>query len=262
MLHAPDGVAVDPKEGHIFVLNMGIPTGGANTASLVRFNLDGSSPQELIPAGSKVDGITFNTGKQVTLDPVNRKLYMADREGGKVWRSDLEGKNLEILVSAHEIMQVVGINVDPAGKKFYFSDKTAHKIYRAGIDMPAGKKHSDRDDVELLYADPARGMASSLDIALDLKERRIYWTDKDQNIVFGMSMDLPPGQDYMSRKDVTHVASGIAGVIGIAFDPQEGILYTTNAGAVSSFKPSDGMNRKVIGQNGTTGIDFVRLPNP
>lgn len=258
-LSAPDGVAVDPVAGFVYVLNMGVISGGGNNASLVRYKLDGTDPQVLIPPGSKVDNITFNTGKQVTLDRANKKLYMADREGGKVWRADVDGKNLEILVSGHDIMQVVGIGVDVAKKQFYFSDKPGHKIFRASTEMPAGKTHADRDDVELLYFDSKARVGSSLDIELDLEMRRIYWTDKDQNIVFGMSMDLPAGQAPETRTDVEHVVSNMTGVIGIAFDDQERMLYTTNTGSVSSFKP-DGSMLKRIGMNGSTGISFVRVP--
>jgi DNA-binding beta-propeller fold protein YncE len=258
-LSAPDGVAVDPVDGHVFILNMGAITGGGNNASLVRYKLDGSSPEVIVPPGSKVGDATFNTGKQVTMDPVNRKLYMADREGGKVWRADLDGKNLEVLVSGHGIMQVVGVGTDPTKNQFYFSDKTGHKIFRAGMDMPEGKTHADREDVELLYVDTKARVASSLDIELDLKARRVYWTDKDQNIVFGMSMEMPAGQDAETRTDVDSVVTGMTGVIGLAFDHQESVLYSTHGGSVSSFK-TDGSDLKQIGSNGSTGISFVRLP--
>lgn len=258
-LSAPDGVAVDPVDGHVFVLNMGSIAGGANNASLVRYKLDGTSPEVLIPPGTRVENAVFNTGKQVTLDRTNRKLYMADREGGKVWRCDLDGKNLEILVSAHGIMQIVGVNVDAAGGKFYFSDKPGHKIFRASIDMPAGKTHADREDVELLYHDTDVRFASSLDIELDLKARRLYWTDKDQNVVFGMGMDLPAGQEAATRSDVEQVVKNITGVIGLAFDHQSSVFYATHGGTVSSFKP-DGSMLQRIGSNGSTGITFVRLP--
>jgi sugar lactone lactonase YvrE len=237
---------------------MGSIAGGANNASLVRFKLDGSSPETLIQPGTKVGDQTFNTGKQVALDPVNRKLYMGDREGGKVWRSDLDGKNLEVLVSGHSIMQIVGVGADPTKNQFYFSDKNAHRIYRANMTMPEGKTHADRDDVELLYVDPVAS-ANSLDIELDVKARTVFWTDKNQNIVFGMSMDMPAGQDAMTRKDVKHVASNLPGVIGLGLDHQEGTLYSTSGGTVSSFK-TDGSGLKTIGSNGSTGIAFVRLP--
>jgi hypothetical protein len=258
-LSAADGVAVDPVDGHVFILNMGSITGGANNASLVRYGLDGSNPEVLIPPGTRVGDVAFNTGKQIAMDPVNRTLYMADREGGKVWRSDLEGKNLEILVSGHGIMQVVGVGPDPINKHFYFSDKPGHKIFRAGMDMPEGKTHADREDVELLYVQSDVRVASSLDIELDIKARRIYWTDKDQNVVFGMSMDMPAGQDATTRTDVENVVTGMTGVIGLAFDEQEGMLYSTHSGSVSSFK-TDGSDLKRIGMNGSTGISFVRLP--
>ncbi|MET0389180.1 MAG: hypothetical protein ABW321_24620 [Polyangiales bacterium] len=257
-LSAPDGVTVDPVDGHVFVLNMGSLLGGANNGSLVRYNLDGSGAEVIMPPGTRVGGETFNTGKQVTIDKVNRKLYMADREGSKVWRCDLDGKNLEVLVSDHDIQQVVGVGADPIMKHFYFSDRNGKKLFRAPMDMPAGKTAADRDDVELLYVDAARN-AMPLDIELDLEARVMYWTDRQQNIVFSMGMDIPAGADPMTRSDVKQVATGLLDVIGLAFDHETDTLYATHSGSVSSFK-TDGSELKRIGSNGSTGIAFARIP--
>ena len=152
-LAAPDGVTVDPVGKHFFVLNMGNAIGGANTGSLVRYDLDGSNPQVIMKPGTKVDGITFNTGKQVAIDLQNHKLYLGDREGSKVWRCDYDGGNLEVLVSGHDINQIVGVGADPKARQFYFSDRNGKKLFRANMDMPEGKTHENRDDVELLYVD-------------------------------------------------------------------------------------------------------------
>jgi sugar lactone lactonase YvrE len=258
-LFAPDGIAVDPVDKHVFVLNMGGEgLGGANNASLVRYKLDGSGAEVIVPPGSKADGQTFNTGKQVTLDRVNRKLYMGDREGSKVWRCDLDGKNLEVLVSGHGLQQVVGVAPDPSKGHFYFSDRNGKKLFRANMKMPDGKTHADRDDVELLYLDKALN-AMPLDIELDSKTRIMYWTDRQQNTVFGMPMDLPAGQDGMTRTDVKRVATNLRDVIGLAYDHQDGMLYVTHSGSVSRFK-TDGSGLERIGMNGTTGINFVRIP--
>lgn len=261
LLHAPDGVTVDPVGKHVFVLNMGgVGAGGGNNGSLVRYNLDGSGGEEIMKPGSMADGQTFNTGKQVALDRVNSKLYLGDREGSKVWRCDLDGKNLEVLVSGHGIMQIVGVAPDPTKDQFYFSDRNGKKLFRASMKMPEGKTHADRD-LELLYADPASN-AMPLDLELDLKTRTLYWTDRQQNKVFGMPMDLPAGQDPMTRSDVKAIASNLPDVIGLGFDHQEGMLYVTHSGSLSRFKTDgSGLERLATGgAMGTTGVSFVRLP--
>jgi sugar lactone lactonase YvrE len=257
-LSAPDGVTVDPVDGHVFVLNMGSILGGAKTGSLVRYKLDGSHPEVIMMPGTKVGDQTFNTGKQVTIDKVNRMLYLGDREGSKVWRCDLDGKNLEVLVSGHGIQQIVGVAADPIKKQFYFSDRNGKKLYRANMAMPAGKTHADRDDLELLYLDKAPN-AMPLDIELDVKGRMMYWTDRQQNTVFGMSMDMPSGSDAMTRTDVKMVATGLLDVIGLGLDHEAGVLYATHSGSVSTFK-TDGSGLKQIGSSGSTGIAFAKIP--
>lgn len=257
-LSAPDGVTVDPVDGHVFVLNMGSVLGGSNSGSLVRYNLDGGSPEVIMKPGSMADGETFNTGKQVTIDKVNRKLYLGDREGSKVWRCDLDGKNLEVLVSKHDIQQVVGVAADPIEKKFYFSDRNGRKLFRANMEMPAGKTHADRDDLEMLYLDKASN-AMPLDLELDIKNRTLYWTDRQQNTVFSMSMDMPAGADGMTRTDVKEIATGLLDVIGLGFDHESGMLYVTHSGSVSRFK-TDGSGQELIGSSGSTGITFTKIP--
>jgi DNA-binding beta-propeller fold protein YncE len=257
-LSAPDGVTVDPAGGHVFVLNMGSLLGGARNGSLVRYKLDGSSPEVIMKPGSMADGQTFDTGKQITIDKINRKLYMGDREGSKVWRCDYDGKNLEVLVSGHMIQQVVGVAADPIHQKFYFSDRNGRKIFRANMKMPDGQTHANRDDLELLYLDKAAN-AMPLDLELDIEAKMIYWTDRDQNKVFAMSMDMPAGSDGMTRTDVKTVASNLLDVIGLGYDHEEGMLYVTHSGSVSRFK-TDGTGLERIGSSGSTGITFARIP--
>lgn len=257
-LSAPDGVTIDPEGKHFFVLNMGTVIGGGNGGSLVRYNLDGSNPEVIMKPGSMADGETFNTGKQVTIDRVNKKLYMGDREGSKVWRCDYDGKNLEVLVSGHGVMQIVGVGADPTKRHFYFSDRNGLKLFRASMDMPAGKTHADRDDVEMIYKEKAAS-AMPLDIELDLEHRMIYWTDRTQNKIFGMNMDMPAGEDAMTRSDVKTIASGLTQAIGLAYDHKESTLFVTHSGTVSKVK-TDGSGLMRIGSSGNTGIAFARVP--
>lgn len=256
-LSAPDGVTVDPVGKHFFVLNMGNAIGGANSGSLVRYDLDGSNPEVIMKPGTKVGDITFNTGKQVTIDAQSHKLYLGDREGSKVWRCDYDGQNLEVLVSGHDINQVVGVGADPKARQFYFSDRNGKKLFRANMDMPKGQTHENRDDVELLYVDKSPS-AMPLDIELDVNERMVYWTDRYQNKVFGMSMDMPNGETPTTRSDVKTIASNLTQAIGLALDHESGVLYVTHAGSVSTVK-TDGSDLKVIGSNGSTGITFAKL---
>jgi sugar lactone lactonase YvrE len=257
LLSAPDGVTIDPEGKHFFVLNMGTVIGGGNRGSLVRYNLDGSGGEVIMKPGAKAGDVTFNTGKQVTIDRVNKKLYMGDREGSKVWRCDYDGGNLEVLVSEHGVQQIVGVGADPTKRQFYFSDRNGKKLFRAGMDMPAGETHADRKDVELIYVEKV-GNSMPLDIELDLEHRMIYWTDRTQGKIQGMHMDIPAGETPENRTDVTTIRDGLVEAIGLAYDHQEGRLFVTHGGTVSSIK-TDGSDYKRIGSSGSTGISFARI---
>jgi hypothetical protein len=162
------------------------------------------------------------------------------------------------LVSGHGLQQVVGVGADPIKGHFYFSDRNGKKLFRANMKMPDGQTHADRADLEMLYLDKASN-AMPLDIELDLEARTMFWTDRQQNTVFSMSMDMPAGMDGMTRTDVKEVATGLLDVIGLGFDHETGTLYATHSGSVSSFK-TDGSGTEQIGSGGSTGIHFTKIP--
>jgi sugar lactone lactonase YvrE len=270
---APDGIAVDEEGGYIYWSNMGgIGAGGGNNGSVYRMPVAGGDVEPLATAGQAlVDNTPINTGKQLTLDRVNKKVYFSDREGGRVWRMNFDGSMPEILVSrsdteGHDLQQPVGIAVDPAGGMFYFGDKNARKIRRAAMQMPDGMTHANRSDVQELYAGGAN--TEPIDLDLDLENRHIYWTDRATNTLQRAGMDLLAGESAAARSDIIELASGFQEAIGLSIDFVERIAYTTefNNRRVSSIKLNEegatppAEPAKPIAQNGSTGIAFVRLP--
>jgi DNA-binding beta-propeller fold protein YncE len=256
-LRAPDGVAIDPATNSLYVLNMGTSRGGGNDGSLVRMDVTAGMAKTVVPVGARIDGQVFNTGKQVAFDVTSGKLYLADREGSKVWRVNPDGSELEILISGHGVQQIVGVAIDP-GNHFYFTDRNGRKVFRAATRMPDGQTHEDRTDLELLVSISRRD-AMPLDMEIDLEARKFYWTDKLQGAVFRAGMDFPGGEDASNRGDVETVISGLRDVIGITMDHQNKLLYATHAQAVSRFS-LDGADLAQIADRGSTGIVFARIP--
>lgn len=91
----PDGI--DIAEGRIFWTDMGNPK--ATDGAVFSAKLDGSDIKKLISDGQIV------TPKQLIADDEAKKLYFCDREGGRVFRCDLDGKNLEALIQTDDYRQ-------------------------------------------------------------------------------------------------------------------------------------------------------------
>jgi sugar lactone lactonase YvrE len=257
---APDGIAVDVEGGKVYWTNMGSALGGAGNASLQRTSLDGGQVETVIEPGA----MGFNTGKQLTMDKVNKKLYFADREGTTIWRADYDGKNMEPLVrksstAGHDFQALVGIAVDVPNKMFYFTDKDARKIRRAGFQPKTeGETPETRTDIEEL--ETSGSGSGPIDLHLDLDKRLMYWTDRYLGQVLVAWMDLPSGKTAADRDDIKVLQMGVTEAIGIAIDESTRTAYVTQvSGAVSKFSLDGGM-REMISRNGSTGITFVHVP--
>jgi DNA-binding beta-propeller fold protein YncE len=256
---APDGVAVDPAAGTLYWSAMG-DLFGFGGGSLQRSGLDGSGVQRIVEPG-----IT-TTPKQLALDLVHGRVYWADREGASLWRSGLDGSDAQPVVSGHGLVEVIGVAVDAEGDRVYFTDRMTKTIYRAGLEVPAGQAAGDRTDVEELVVLPAA--ASPIDLALDLRHRRLYWTDRQLGTVSRAGLDVPPGETAAGRTDVETVVEGLTEPIGIAIDAARGTLYYGQLGDGLAGRPGtiteaslDGTSPREVARSTTvTGLAVADVP--
>ncbi|RXZ38493.1 3-hydroxyacyl-CoA dehydrogenase [Oxalobacteraceae bacterium CAVE-383] len=256
----PDGIAVDLDAGRIYWTEMGVPHLDDGTISCA--DLNGQQRQTIIPGG-----ITY-TPKQICLDRKNRKLYWSDREGMRVMRADLDGRNVETLVETghgdldrgDQTRWCVGIAVDSASGHFYWSQKGPDnaglgRIFRAGMKLPAGETAQARSDIELLY----KGLPEPIDLELDLARRQIYWTDRGDppngNTVNRAPMDPPPGAGCLPEILVTHLMEGI----GLALDLKSERMFITDLGGTVYCTRLDGSDAKTLlyVQGNLTGIAYA-----
>jgi DNA-binding beta-propeller fold protein YncE len=256
----PDGLAADPKRGHLYWTNMGNPV--ANDGSIFRSDLDGGNITVIVPPGS-----TF-TPKQLQIEAKSQKLYWCDREGMRVMRCNLDGTGIETLVQTGEsdadrhdqTRWCVGIAVDADGGKIYWTQKGGDnagqgRIFRAGIEILPGEEPAKRTDIELLF----ENLPEPIDLDIDPSTRMLYWTDRGDpprgNTVNRASMDITANSHVESQILITHLMEGI----GLALDPKGERMFVTDlAGSVYSAN-LDGTNPKMLlaAEGNLTGITYV-----
>ena len=259
----PDGVAADAAGGRIYWTNMGAPSG--NDGTILSTKLDGSDLKTVVPSGG-----TF-TPKQLTLDPEHGLLYWSDREGMRVMRSKLDGSSIETLVTIAEGESArtvdsnwaVGIALDLSAGYVYWTQKGADdagqgSLRRAPIALSNGETSDKRSDIEVLF----QGLPEPIDLALDLQDRKVYWTDRGDNTVNRASMDLPAGTTAATRTDREKLVQGLNEAIGITLDLRHGNVYYTDLGGLVGTCKLDGSGAKTVvsGQGSLTGITYVELP--
>lgn len=215
----PDGIAVDRVARKIYWTVMGAPS--ENDGSIQSANLDGTGVQAIVPSGG-----TF-TPKQLKIDPLHGKLYWSDREGMRVLRANLDGTSIEPLVitgateadRADDTNWCVGIALDLERGQLYWTQKGPYtspggSIRRASLQIPPGQTAAARTDIEVLFS----GLVSPIDLDLDLRARKMYWTSNGDMTVSRAPMDPPSGYDPAARTDREVIVEHADQAVGIALD--------------------------------------------
>jgi len=146
-----------------------------------RANLDGTDQTFIIPSPCPSNvGFFCTAGGNLAIDSVKKKLYWTtlycsdnscstpSSHLGDILRSDLDGSNIEIVVTA--VGRPSSIQVDPIGKKIYWTDYVNDVVRRSNLDGT---------QVDDLFVAGKNNNPNSL--ALDLKNGYIYW-DQDGDI--------------------------------------------------------------------------------
>ncbi|ETS85683.1 hypothetical protein PFICI_03708 [Pestalotiopsis fici W106-1] len=227
----PDGIAIDHRHGHMYWTNMG-PTFKSNDGSIERANLDGSGRQTIVPTGT----VGVYTPKQITLAAKSRKLYWCDREGMKVMRCNLDGTDVEVLLSTGStdedrkdmLKWCVGIAVDEARGYFYWTQKGPSKggqgrIFRARVDDPSA--------IEVVF----EKLPECIDLEYDEDAETLYWTDRGDPPSGNSLNRAHIGSDSLQGAKREILATRLHETIGLALDRRTQRAYVTDlAGGVYS----------------------------
>jgi hypothetical protein len=114
-LNFPFAIAIDPPSGVMW---------WTSWDAIYRGNLDGTGMELLV-------GDTESLG--IAVDPGGGKIYWTDRERQQIRRADLDGTNVEELVTSG-LDRPYGITLDLMAAKMYWTDRNLGTIRRADLD--------------------------------------------------------------------------------------------------------------------------------
>jgi hypothetical protein len=176
-----------------------------------------------------LNGQTFDTLREtggglraMAVDGVNGKMYWVDADAPAIRRANLNGSNVETIVTDN-LLFPSAIAVDPAGGKIYWGDQLRSELRRANLDgssqqllrstafhrgialdIPNGKVYWSTSDTFLkgeimrcnFNGTAPETVVTSNDaefkpsaIALDLKHQKVYWTDYVVDVVRWANLD-------------------------------------------------------------------------
>ena len=146
-----------------------------SSAGIYRAELDGQECETLL-------SVTLSDPRSIAVDAVNGKIYWTDRGTRKIQRANLDGTDIEDLVSASELSYLYGIAVDPIRRKVYWVDgEWTFRIQRAELDGTNVEDVITSSDTDLLKY--------PRDIAIDVDAGKIYWTELRTPRIFRVNMD-------------------------------------------------------------------------
>jgi len=207
--------------------------------------------------------------KRIKVHSVERKIYWTEGDGGvgRICRADLDGANIEIVIS--NLASPYALGIDHINNRVYWSDISLSNIQRADLDGANQSVVISGDGVGAV-----RGMALDLtnsqiyfvnvqgnykisscglsdggtillvspdaegpyDISLDIGSGRFYWADFYLNSVKSANFSGP--------FDVQHIINGsISLARGLAVTVQYNAIYTVHSGGIwqSRMDGSDGI---------------------
>ncbi|KAH0363591.1 3-hydroxyacyl-CoA dehydrogenase, partial [Aureobasidium melanogenum] len=232
-LPLPDGV--EAHNGKLYYTNMGMPS--LNNGSVCSLNLDGTNPTTIVPPGK------IFTPKQLSIDSTAEKLYIADREGCKIWRCNTDGSGLEVLIDAArdshkndntpgDIMdQCIGNIIAPSLGKFFWTQKGPSKgncgrIFSANIDFPENSTAATRTDISLV----ADKLPECIDLEYIAKTNTLYWTDRGE-VPFGNCLYKAALTEQGTLAEKPQIlAQNFNEAIGLKVDSDVNCIYVSDLG--------------------------------
>ncbi len=164
---------------------------------IATYSVDPTDPS--LPAGIGAPVIVVPEGK----------MYWVDRWTAKVQRANLDGSEVEDLITTG-LEEPTDLALDVAGGKMYWTDVGTDKIQRANLDG---------SQIEDLVT---TGLGQIAGLALDVAGGKMYWTDQSWRKIQRANLDGSQIEDL--------VTTGLGQIAGLALDVAGGKMYWTDVG--------------------------------
>ena len=137
------------------------------------------------------------------------KMYWADRDTKKIQRANLDGTQVENLITTG-LVEPRGLALDVGQGKMYWTDSGTDKIQRANLDG---------SQIENLVT---AGLDFPAGLALDMGQGKMYWTDSGTDKIQRANLDGSQIENL--------VTAGLDFPYGLALDVGRGKMYWTDGG--------------------------------
>jgi len=220
------------------------PQSAGNGATGRIFFLDAAGSRVLSanPDGSDLKTILVEKVKELpdglAVDLAAGHLYWTNMgnptaNDGSIVRSDLDGQNLKTIVPKGATFTPKQLQIEKKSKKLYWCDREGMRVMRANLDGS-----NIETLVDTSQGDPRPGPDATkwcVGIVVDVEGGKFYWTQKgpdnaEKGRIFRASVETPPGQTPVNRRDIELVYDKLPEPIDLEIDPATRTLYWTDRG--------------------------------
>jgi hypothetical protein len=179
---------------------------------------------------------------------------------GSIERSDIDGKNRQLIIPPGATFTPKQIHLDQANGKVYWSDREGMRVMRSNLNSSQIDTlvETGRGDVD--RRDQTRWCVG---IAIDPERKQIYWTQKgptkgDRGAILRAGIEIPRGETGANRSDIEVFFDHLPEPIDLELVLKNRVLYWTNRG-----DPPRGntVNRASIDAKPQAPVILVRHPD-
>lgn len=161
-------------------------------------------------------------------------MGVPSKKDGAVYRCNLDGSNVEEIVSRGLVHTPKQLTVDKANSKLYFGDREGLRVMRCDFDgsglevlVQSGNWQNKEET-----ADQTRWCVG---VAPSPSTGKFYWTQKgpskgSKGRIYRANMDLGPGETAENRTDAELLFQNLPEPIDLDIDETENVLYWTDRG--------------------------------